>query len=128
MVIFTLVDDVQKVMDSIRKQYGEFTLVMLYNSGSLQIESNWNLIISAPWADKIGITEATRMVAHALSEGLEFQDKHAISRVTVLKTSDPFVRDILDLYPGATSAPVHQVTAGQVSEGSGFILYSRRAA
>jgi hypothetical protein len=130
MYIFTLVDDVRSVVEKLRADHGEFTLAMLYNSGTLQAGSSWNLIVCAPWTDRIGVSEATHLIADALNKGLESQDKAAISRVTVLKSSDPFVRDMTKLYPvsGPGGAPLHQVTAGQITEGSAFVLYSRRAA
>lgn len=131
MRIFTLVDDVQRIVEQLRKGRGEFTLAMLYNAGGLQADSSWNLIVAAPWTDEMGFVEATRLIAGLLSGDVEFQDKHAISRVTVLKTTDPFVRDMTRLYPdiGANGPkPINQLTAGSVNEGSGFVLYSRRAA
>jgi hypothetical protein len=127
MYIFTLVDGVQKIIEVLREEHGDFTLAMLYNSGPLQAGSSWNLIVSAPWTDEMGVAEATRVIVQALSKGLEFQDKGAISRVTVLPTSDPFVKDMNDLYPStrpAARTTVPQVSGGQVTEGSGFILYS----
>lgn len=130
MYIFTLVDDVRKIIELLKKQHGDFSLAMLYNSGSLQAPSSWNLIISAAWADKMGIAETTHLIAKALAEHLEPQDKAAISRITVLKTTDPFVRDMTTLYPvsGPDGTPLSTVTAGEVSEGSAFVLYSLRAA
>ncbi len=130
MYIGTLVDDVQKVVDSLRSKYGDFTLAMLYNSGGLIAPSSWNLILSAPWADEMGKFEATHLVAQALHDGMDAENQVAISRVTVLRTDDPFVRDMTFLYPlapGSTGVPVAQVTAGDVTEGGGFVLYSRRA-
>ena len=131
MDIFTLVDDVQRAIEPLREERGDFTLAMLYNSDGLHAGSSWNLIISAPWTDKMGLAEATRLLAYALSERLEAQDKPAISRVTVMKTTDPFVRDITRLYPDVGHAgpkPVNQLSAGSVSEGSAFVLYSQRVA
>jgi hypothetical protein len=130
MYIFTLVDDVRNVLEKLRAEHGEFTLAMLYNTGSLQAGSSWNLIVSASWTDMLGLGDATHLVADALGKGLESQDKAAISRVTVLKTSDQFVRDMTKLYPVSApgGAPLHQVTAGQITEGSAFVLYSQRAA
>jgi hypothetical protein len=130
MYILTLVDDVRKVVDGLRKTHGDFSLVMLYNNSSLQAGSNWNLIVSSNWTDEMGVAAATRLIADALGKGLETQDKGAISRVTVLKTNDPFVRDMTKLYPveGPGGSPLHTVTAGSVSEGSAFVLYSQRAA
>lgn len=130
MYIFTLVDNVKKVIELLRRQNGDFSLAMLYNSSSLQASSSWNLIVSAAWADAMGTAKATRLIAKALDEKLDFQDKGAISRITVLKTSDPFVRDMTKLYPvaGPDGTPLATLSAGEVSEGSAFVLYSRRAA
>lgn len=131
MRIFTLVDDVQRVVDQLQGERGQFTLAMLYNRGGLQADSSWNLIVSGPWTDDMGFARATRLITDVLSKDLEFQDKHAISRVTVLRTTDPFVRDMTRLYPDIGAAgpmPINQLTAGSVNEGSGFVLYSRRLA
>jgi hypothetical protein len=129
MYIFTLVDDVGKVIETLRKQHGEFMLAMLYNS-ALEAESGWNLIVSAPWTDAMGAAEATRLIARVLNESLGLENKQAISRITVLRTSDPFVRDMIKLYAvrSGSRVPLSQVTAGEVTEGSGFILYSQKVA
>jgi hypothetical protein len=99
---------------------------MLYNN-LLDADTSWNLIVSGPWTDALGVGEATRIIALALNQGLGAESQHAISRVTVLKTSDPFVRDMIRLYPVRDGArvPVAHVTAGQIAEGSGFVLYSQ---
>jgi len=129
MHIFTLVTDVEKVVESLRKQQGEFALALLYNE-TLDAGRGWNLIVAAPWADKMGDADATRVIAHALHDGLALENQPTISRVTVLKTSDPFVKDMIGLYPVTPGArvPVQQLTAGQLTEGSGFILYSQKVA
>ncbi len=129
MYIGTLVDDVQKVVDNLRSKYGDFTLAMLYNSGGLIAPSSWNLIVSAPWADEMGRFEATHLIARVLHDEMDSENQIAISRVTVLRTDDPFVRDMNFLYPvapGSAGVPVPQVTAGDITEGGGFVLYSRR--
>lgn len=128
MHISTLVDDVQKVVEDLREKHGEFTLAMLYNTGSLTFSINWNLIVPAPWTDEMGKVETTHLIAHALHDGLDPDNQSAISRVTVLKTTDPFVRDMTYLHPVASpgGVPVSQVTAGDVEEGSGFIFYSKK--
>jgi hypothetical protein len=128
MDIFTLVRDVEKVIEELRGQYGNFTLALLYNS-TLQSDWGWNLIVSAPWLDRMGLGEATRLVVNAVYQGANVENKSRVSRVTVLKTSDPFVREMTNLYPVApgTRMPVQQLFAGDTA-GSGFILYSQRAA
>jgi hypothetical protein len=128
MYIFTLVTDIEKVIEKLRAEHGEFTLAMLYNS-SLEAELGWNLIVSAPWLDQMSLAAGTRLIANALNQNLGLENQSSISRVTVLKTSEPFVRDITNLYPVSTGSriPINQLTAGDLS-GSGFILYSQKAA
>ncbi|HKV48488.1 MAG TPA: hypothetical protein VJN69_10390 [Candidatus Acidoferrales bacterium] len=122
----TLVEDVAIVVDLLRQQNGELSLAMLYNEGPLQTRSNWNLIVSASWIDSVGTAEATRRIAKLLGEMLDAQSKLAISRITALKTSDPFVQDMTRLYQvsGPTAFPLATVTAGSIDEGSAFVLYS----
>ena len=127
----TLVEDVQKVLDNLSAEHGEFVLAMLYNSDSLSASYSWHLIVSAPWTDKMGMVETTHLIAHALHDGMNFENRQAISRIRVLKTSDPFVQEITFLYPAVTpgaGVPVGQVRAGDISEGSGFIFYSKKPA
>ena len=128
MYIGTLVDDVQKVVEGLRQSHGEFTLAMLYNPSSLTSSSNWNLIISASWTDALGKFDSTHLIARLLHEGMDRANQPAISRVTVLMTSDPFVRDMTYLYPASSPGrvPVGRVTAGDVDEGSGFVFYSKK--
>ena len=127
MYIYTLVGDVKKVVEILRIRYGDFKLAMLYNS-DLDAVTNWNLIISSDWTDNLGIPESIRVVAKTLHENLSLENKSTISRITVLKTNDPFVRDMTHIYPvhgGHGGVPLHQVTAGGVTEGAGFVFYSQ---
>ena len=101
MYIFTLVDDVERLIEKLRAECGEFRLAMLYNS-SLDATSNWNLIVSAPWTDRLGVAKATHNIATALHESLGLENQKAISRITVLATDDPFVRDIIGCIPRRT--------------------------
>jgi hypothetical protein len=131
MHISTLVDDVQKVLDNLSAEHGEFVLAMLYNSDSLSTSYNWHLIVSAPWTDKMGMVETIHLIAHALHDGMNVENQPAISRVRVLKTSDPFVQDMTFLYPAVSpgaGVPISHVRAGEISEGSGFIFHSRKPA
>jgi hypothetical protein len=127
MYIFTLVEDVKKVVELLRTEHGEFKLAMLYNS-DLSATSNWNFIVSADWTDEMGIAEATKVIAHALHESLNLSNRIAVSRITVLKTDDAFVRDMTRLYPvpgGQGGIPLSQVTAGGITDGAGFVFHSQ---
>ncbi|HME12505.1 MAG TPA: hypothetical protein VKF79_06580 [Candidatus Acidoferrum sp.] len=127
MYIFTLVTDVRKVIEKLRASYGDFNLAMLYNS-ALGMSSNWNLIVSSDWTERLGVAEATKIIARELHQTLGLENKLAISRVTVLKTGDPFVRDITRMYPvlAHEGVPLNQVTADGVTDGAGFLFYSQR--
>lgn len=127
MYIFSLVADVRKVVEGLRATRGEFKLAMLYNL-DLDASTNWNLIISSDWTDALGTPEATKVIARELHQRLGLENKAAISRVTVLKTTDPFVRDMARLYPMLSPGggiPLKQVTAGGITEGAGFVFYSQ---
>ena len=127
MYIFTLVSDVKKVVEILRGRYGDFKLAMLYNS-ALNLSSNWNLILAADWTDKLGITEATHLIAREVHQNLSMENRPAVSRVTVLSTGDPFVRDMTRLYPVLTregGVPLSHITAGDVTDGAGFLIYSQ---
>ena len=127
MYIFTLVGDVTKVVEKLRVQFGDFKLAMLYNS-ALDVSSNWNLIVSSDWTDRMGIPEATKVIAREIHQTLSLTNLVAVTRITVLKTTDPFVRDMLHLYPVLTregGVPLSQITAGGVTDGAGFVFYSQ---
>ncbi|MGB2624021.1 MAG: hypothetical protein WA857_21455 [Candidatus Acidiferrum sp.] len=127
MHIATLVTDVLKIVEVLRDRRGDLVLAMLYNSTE-GATSSWNLIISAPWADKLGVVEATRAITHELSLGLSLENRSAISRVTVLKTIDPFVRDMTGLFQVSdptTRLPISNVAPDGIPVGSGYVFYSQ---
>jgi hypothetical protein len=127
MYIFTLVTDVQKVVEELRVKYGDFMLAMLFNA-ALDASSNWNLILSSDWADRLGVAEATKLIAHQLHQSLSLENRPAVSRITVLKTTDSFVQDMTRLYPVLRrdgGVPLTQVTAGGITDGAGFVFYSQ---
>jgi len=129
MPVNTLVSDVRKVVETLRDRYGEYKLAMLYNSATLDVQTNWNLIVSSDWTDSLGIAEATQQFARELHLKLGLENRTAVSRITVLKTNDPFVRDMTHLYPVSSyqrELPLGQVVAGGITEGAGFVYYSQR--
>jgi len=125
MYLFTLVDHIRRLIEDLRHERGEYMLVMLYNQ-TLDAETSWNLIVSSDWTDTLGVGDATKFLAEKLFEYLGPDQRAGVSRITVLKTTDAFVKDMTRLYQvNGTGFPLQQVTAGGVNEGSGFVLYSR---
>jgi len=100
---------------------------MLY-SRSEEADYSWNLIVAAPWIDDTDKFETTHVIATALNEGLDLENKHSISRITTLATTDPFVREAT-FYAGLVvpprSLPIRNLTFDGVPVGSGWVLYSR---
>jgi hypothetical protein len=126
MHIDVLVEDVLVIVERLRREHGEFKLAMLFNA-ALNLPTNWNLIVSSDWTDRIGIAESTREIAREIHQSLRPETRPAISRITVLKTTDSFVRDMTRLYPRPNregGVPLSHLTAGNV-EGAGFLLYSQ---
>jgi len=124
--IWTTPGDVQKVVEALRSQRGEFSLAMLYNEDGLS-STGWNLIVSAPWTDALGLAEATGVIVRALSEGLGLENKLAISRVTVLPTNDRFVRELVSLYQISSPSSgqwVQNISVAGIPIGAAFIFYS----
>lgn len=128
MVVFTLVTDIEKVIRKLQVEYGDFALAMLYNR-TLEAGFDWNLIVAAPWLDRMSLATGTRLIANALNQTLGLENQPSVSRVTVLKTSDPFVQEMTNLYPVefGSRLPVPQLAADETL-GSGLILFSQRAA
>lgn len=126
MYIFTLVNPVRQVVERLGADRGPFKLAMLYNT-DLRATRGWNLIVASEWMDNLGLAESTKLAAKAVHQELSDSDRPAISRITVLKTVDPFVRDMTQLYPVPTGSgvPLNQVTAGDVREGAGYIFCSQ---
>jgi hypothetical protein len=129
MHIFPLVAEVQQVIDNLRRDRGDLKLALLFNS-VLNARTNWNLIVSSDWSDRLGTVDATKIIAYEVHRVLSEENRKAISRVTVLRTKDTFVRDVTQIYPEAEvngGMPVNHLTAGQVSDGAGYIFSSHRS-
>ena len=55
------------------------------------------------------------------------ENRSAVGRIIVLRTTDPFVRETTRLYPVLTmegGTPLSQITAGGIMDGAGYLLYS----
>ena len=119
--------DIQRVVHRLIAEHGGLSLAMLYKRNDVP-ENGWNLIVAAPWTDQFGRARATGVVTRALSDELTLENKQMISRVTILPTKDPFVREITSLYqvasPGAEQW-VTNISAAGIPIGVGYIFYSR---
>lgn len=87
-----LVSEFRKIL-SIFKQ--EQTHIALWMLKALEADmSTWNLMVSASEYNHISTKKAVQHVVNILNNNLNKSILKKIVRVTILKTSDPFVKDI----------------------------------
>lgn len=126
-IVETFRPDLQRVLQRLTAEQGGLSLAMLYKRSDVS-ENAWNFIVAAPWTDRLGRAQATGVVARTLGDELGLENKQMISRVTILPTKDPFVREITSLYqvasPGAEQW-VTNISAAGIPIGMGYIFYSR---
>ena len=122
-----VVGAVQRAIEDLRTTFGEFNLAMLHRETE-NVEYGWNLIVSAAWTDKLGLAKATRTVVQALSRKIEVEQQPAIARVTVLMTSDPFVRELttfLQMSTPGSRQQIRNVAFDGIPVGQGILFYSQ---
>jgi hypothetical protein len=78
----------------ITDQKGTFTLVMLLPSASNQPDWEWNAVFSAKWLDPLSIREAVKGMSNMLRTTLPESAFSKIQRISILRTSEPFVREV----------------------------------
>ncbi|SRR5712692_10419578 len=123
----TLVEEVRAVLDEIRLQKGDFVIAMLYSSS--EEGDNWNVIVSAPWADEMRWGDAVGFLIGELGKSLSKKNIPFISRVTVLDPQDPFVLGITSEFstrsPG-TTINISNSSFGGVRVPRGVLFYSQK--
>ncbi len=124
----TLVDDIGRVIDELRGTRGEFSLAMLYSNYEGG-NGDWNLIVSAPWAERLGTAKSIRLLAEALRQSLRSENAGQISRITVLDGTDPFVSEITTAMKAVGSQVyISNATFGGVLVPRGILFYSQKPA
>lgn len=93
--------DKEKVVKKLRtliKEFvaekGKFSLVMLIPSEPNVIDSKVTLLISAPWLDKESPKHAIDLIVKSLRKHLDNVELPYITRVTIVNSSDNFVKAI----------------------------------
>lgn len=75
------------------KGKGPFSLAMIVPSES-GLSEKWNLVVSAPWMDREGVRNSVTYVSSALKQHLAKSMADRIERISVMPSSDPFVREM----------------------------------
>jgi hypothetical protein len=97
----TLVTGLQAVIRKHATEHHAFALVMLIPTEPSAIDTQFTLIVSAPWLDQKSPKEAVNTILSSLIDELGSTDSpefKKIARVTVINSSDPFVRAITSAF------------------------------
>ena len=76
----------------IANRKGFFTLVMLLPSNTH--EAQWDAVFSAKWLDPLSLREAVKSMSNELKETLAEGAFAKIKRVSILRTTESFVREV----------------------------------
>ena len=122
------VEEMKRVLEKFRAQEGDYALAMLYNNYEGG-DSDWTLIVSAPWLDSMPFGDGIRLFANAMGSDLSSEGKTRISRVSVLDTADDFVQAVNSAYqvssPGS-AVHVTSVALGGIQIRWGIVFYSQK--
>lgn len=86
----------EEVVGAIRRisqRQGDFTLVMLLPS-SAHDSAEWNAVVSATWLDSLNLRLAVKTMLDDLKSHLPEWGFSKIQRVSILRTTEPFVREV----------------------------------
>jgi len=88
-----LVDDLRKVVTTLRKDKGHVALFVLIGVDT-ETEQTWNLVASVAGYDELPIKEALVHFINLVRENVNVGHLKSLTRMTILKTSDPFVKSM----------------------------------
>ncbi len=94
MVEETLVEKIHESIRALEQEGRKISLAMLVPSDPGEIEKKYSLFLSAPWLDEKSPREAIAEVTAQLREDLEDQERLAIRRITVVRSTDDLVKRI----------------------------------
>lgn len=89
------VKQVAAYLQQMSEQQREFALAMLVPSEALS--DKWNLVLSAPWIDREGLSAVIPTVTSALLRHLSKVNARKLERISILSTTDSLVSRMADL-------------------------------
>jgi len=96
-----LVTNIQALVSDYSRHGQKFTLIMLIPTDPDVIDSKYTLLVSAHWLDNKSPKDAVNLILTDLIEKIgstNSPEYRKIARVTVVKTSDPFVTAITSAF------------------------------
>lgn len=103
----TLVKSLRRTAARLERSHGPVALMLLIAPDEETIDS-WNVLVSAHGLDALSLGEAIRQVSETLRKTVNKSLWPAISRVSVLRTDDPFVRTFTQRYRSVSAGATLQ--------------------
>jgi hypothetical protein len=85
-----LARQVAKFLQEMAQHKGDFALAMLVPSET-GLSDKWNLVLSAPWIDRDGLSATIPTITTSLLKHLKGANPHKLERISVLPTTDGLV-------------------------------------
>lgn len=105
-----LVKEFEKTAAQVEKLYGPVALMLLVAPDEESLDS-WNVIVSAQGLDRKAYGESVRLFTETVRKTLPRPLWSAVARVTVLRTSDPFVQAFVQRYAALHSGSTLQAVS-----------------
>jgi len=106
----TLVKEFRRFRTHLQAKNGPVALVLLV-APDQEATNSWNVIVSAKGLDEKSRGEAIREVSKALRQTLKPALWTSISRATVLRTDDAFIRAFRNNFPSLPSGSILQAVS-----------------
>jgi hypothetical protein len=87
---------IRELLQHVTEEKGKFYLAMLMQS-TPDIPDRWTLAVSAPWIDQTSQRSVVSYLSSYLKQYLDKNALSAIDRISVLRSTDPIVRTVLEL-------------------------------
>lgn len=94
-----VVEKLRQVVKEFENKKGEFSLVMLIPTEPTLIGSKFTLLISASWLDKENQRKGIELITNCLRRVLNDIEFSYIARVTIIHSSDKYVKAINSAFP-----------------------------
>lgn len=96
LVTNALAEQITAALQKLTVERGEFTLAMIVPSET-GLSDRWNVVLSAQWIDENGLQAVIPIITASLQKHLSKGNASKIDRISVLPTSHPLVRELMDL-------------------------------
>jgi hypothetical protein len=124
-----LVNQLRDLIEQLQSQQGHLALCMLLGH-SFGSNASWNLVVSAEGYNQLSKKNALEHLVSLLRHHLTDDTLPFIERVTILKTTDPFVKTVNHLFQVSehSAVTVQNTAVLDVSIDAAIILESAKAA